>query len=620
MKNRDNIVINNMPAFNTWLVIAYGALVKVKNESGVPNAQVVIRKLKLINNVWCQTDTDEIVYIPVTELDIVKIGSVWKEKKLIYTCTDYTHLIYQKDKIFDFDLTNISNMEVIQYDQHIKELKSSIKDIYTINLDKHDKRSQIINKSLYTKLIDANNNIILIPSLELFTASYTPYHKEIRTRLLQQDFDSALNKYINDGKSYYDYAKHQYVITIIDTMHEDNITFIAYAKFNNITRVRLNKLWNSLEYDLGDKDSSYSVRYPYVLPYNPSHLKLECNGVWLNDNVFLVLKVCNKNLPIDLSLKVKVQNSSTQITTNYIGPKNKNDDKNEPQVKENQTNIDTNIIDSNSTPHIKNITQQIRSEVGTIGPLPHFEYEYETLELQVTKNEIDNGLSFTESKNQSEAIDDYKEINLEQLSSAQANSCESSSTTAKLLMVADCNKDSAILFESVIRALETLKADTKSNIKDFVLLNEKFEPCSSTNTNFYTTLYESIKNDDIKNSWLRLKKRGNKGLEWMGYRSYLLVKVYLYNQKICYLLEIGKKDTEHFSGLLFNNRLKEKFQFNDFIELLKKIVSNDGTNLVNILSMPEMEKEFYSYKHKYNPATKEYIGLASSIKNKIKLI
>lgn len=84
------------------------------------------------------------------------------------------------------------------------------------------------------------------------------------------------------------------MVELYESKNEANISFLAYAKFNPVTRQRLQKLRASIE-----TGSPYSERYPVVLPYHPSELYLQGDGIWLDQETFFMFRINQYSLPID---------------------------------------------------------------------------------------------------------------------------------------------------------------------------------------------------------------------------------------------------------------------------------------------------------------------------------
>jgi hypothetical protein len=162
-------------------------------------------------------------------------------------------------------------------------LGDSLSNIYKINFQEKEEK---FNKTNYTKLISDDGVTVLIPSIELFVSAYTPQHKIIKQRLLQFNLDNAINEFINLDNSKVE--NQEYHIGLHKKMEDSNIKFLAYSKFNNISRNRISYLSSSLEFNSGDIISGYQVRYPIVLPYHPLHLSINSDGLWLNEKTFLI--------------------------------------------------------------------------------------------------------------------------------------------------------------------------------------------------------------------------------------------------------------------------------------------------------------------------------------------
>ena len=138
-KKIENIPFKNLPDNDFYyLVLNYGPAVKLKNESLIPNIQVILRKVNIINLTVEKDSHDTVVYIPIPELDEIRIGSVWKRRqKVLERWKIFDKLEYVEDVNFNFDFT-FNEPEIVKFNEKIDSLEDSISNIYKINFQKSE--------------------------------------------------------------------------------------------------------------------------------------------------------------------------------------------------------------------------------------------------------------------------------------------------------------------------------------------------------------------------------------------------------------------------------------------------------------------------------------------------
>ena len=148
-----------------------------------------------------------------------------------------------------------------------------------------------------------------------------------------------------------------------------------------------------------------------------------------------------------------------------------------------------------------------------------------------------------------------------------------------------------------------------------------------------TTYYETLLNNgfdkkNLEDSWYKLKKRENGKLEELGYREYFLIGIKLFD-KYCYLLEIGKKESESsYLGVIFRDSDLNKLRSVNLVEILKKIVENEGNyskkdpSIINVkkLKAVDLGVKYEKYSHKFNEELNEFVNLKANIESKMKLL
>lgn len=660
MKTNNDVTITRLPDNNfIYVVVNFGVAAKQKLKSETPNIQVILRKVDLINNRFVvKKEHDIVAYVALHELDAVRIGTLWQHKKRIKDVywQDYGDLEYSSKARFSFNFQQF-NPTTVTYEQNIQELDTSLSEIYINNLPvliaSDINKINLLKKTKYTKLIDTNQKVILIPCMELFVSTYTPESKTIKEMLLKFDVDTAINKYLKPSECYID--GDNYILSLEESAKgifgDRNLRFIAYMKLNSIARQRVSKLWSSLEFDEGDIIDKAPVRYPEVLPYHPNTLLIESDGLWLNENVFLVLRINNRSLPQDVDVSIKYDNTSVSILEDHLknsGRENEDinndeekissdaetDDESNPLAPEKGSGINSEDLnlDSNEEPTKRVYKQRVYSEVGVIGEEPQTVHIVNNKHYEITKGTLDEKKGKKKTKpaseihetgeNLTETKDEPSDGAPQGLSSAEESSNDSKDVKKLFVEEKNFSPETQAFFASVIEALEKLKKEYKDF--DYYFVDKEFEDKTSfieANTSFYETLVP--KNNDL---WYRLKVRDKEksGHKNYGFRKYLLIHIIL-KGKHYYLLEIGKKDGERHSGLVFQSGNDMKVSIVILKELLKAVVQNKGAySKVDTLSTGKktlkpvkLGVEYVTYKHTIKK--KKYIRLYEKIKDKLKL-
>lgn len=641
-KNKtEKLPFNNLPDNdNNYLVLNYCAAVKLKNESLIPNIQVILRKVNTDNLTVIKDFPDIVVYLPISELDEVRIGSVWKRrKKVLDRWKNFDTLEYIEDVNFNFDFT-IHNPQMVKFNEEIDSLGDSLSNIYKINFqEKEEKNIHLFNKTNYTKLISDDGITVLIPSIELFVSAYTPQHKIIKQRLLQFNLDDAINEFINLDNS--KVGNQEYHIGLYKKWEDSNIKFLAYAKFNNISRNRISYFYSSLEFNSGDTISGYQVRYPIVLPYHPIHLFISSDGLWLNEKTFLVQRIYIINIPSDITVKAIIEGKIHNIEKKFYKPEEK---ESKPKIieseEENQdyengiTNLleVTNItgMDSNKQPRTRESLYRVQTQVKTIDDnkpkIEILKIEEEKIELIEDPDAEDKKQIDVQNNQETSKID---KDNIENVDGSDAENLPSGNSSRQIKYLSSHRDDETnLLLNQIIEILNNFK--TEEFIVDYKFLDKDFKELNELKE---TTFYETLLNNgfdkkDLEDNWYKLKKRENGELKELGYREYFLIEIKLID-KYCYLLEIGKKESENsYLGVIFRDSIFNKLSNEELIKILKKVVKNEGNYSKKDSSITNEKKlkavdlgvKYEKYSHKFNEKLNEFVNLKSNIRKKIKLL
>ncbi|PUE65480.1 hypothetical protein [Arcobacter caeni] len=638
MQEKNKIPYQKMPGNDcNYLVLNYGAAVKIINESSIPNIQVILRRIDINNQYFIKNYRDIIVYIPIPELDEVRIGSVWrKREKVLEKWKFFDDSEYMEDVDFNFDF-NINPPQIVKFNEKIDSLNDSLSNIYKINFQNTDQyKIPYFNKTNYTKLISDDNITVLIPCIELFVSAYTPEQKQIKQRLLQFNIDDAINEFINLENSKIE--NQEYYIGLNKKMEDSNIKFLAYAKFNKTSRNRISKLSSSLELDEGYFIDKCQARYPMVLPYHPTHLFITSDGLWFNEKTFLVQRIYIISIPSDITVSGVIEKEIFKVEKKIYKPKEKEpkpkivENEEENQNNENGQNSSDEIniigINSNKQPKKRISLFRIKTQVNIIDEnKPKIEIlEKEEEKIEFIEDEKTENNKQIDIQNDEE-ISKKNIENIENVDGSDAKKLTSGDDSRQIkYLLSHCDVETNALFNQITEILNTFKIE--KFIVDYKFLDKNFaEVTELKETTFYETLFiNKFEKKELKDNWYLLRQRENGELKELGYRGYLLIEIKLADDKYCYLLEIGKKESESiYLGVIFKNINFNKLANKNLAQILRKIVINHG----NYSKKDKKEKKFNAvdlgvryktYSHKFDEKLNKFINLDNTIKKKMKLL
>jgi len=559
----------------------YGPVFKNNSDSNVPKVLVLTR---LLDENGVLTDQNQHFNINVTELELVRIGSIWKGRErqddLYIALENYRHNL---EFTFNF---NADKPESVSFDASIEEGKRLIPPFrYSLGdfKDRYVSRKQFHTSTL-TKLESNNRITVLIPSLELLTSAIAPEHKLLRAHLLYKTIDDIVEEYMSEG-----YEKDgTYVVESKNGYFRSNLTLLAYMRNNQTSRSCLSKIWASMQVG----SSEYHDRYPVILPYHPTELTLKGDGVKINDNTFLMLRINGFSLPIDHPIHniidEPVQNPeqfmSRESERNIPRPQN-------PRQKDNLP------ITGDNDPHCEAGELYIRTEVKLIGPEPKIEL------LKKQKN-----------NNEPPKIVPLEKQEIEALSSGEQNYRKDSKGTGAVKQAPIKRGEDLSNIEWAIKELNQLISDPNSEVSDFTYIANDGKEHTKP---IFCYITESAMPQGHKRKWYlydKSKKKDNEDESTktnLYFRKFLIAKIALKENKMIYLLEIEQKGTEAFSGLLFS--VIGDLSQQSIKDLLVAITNNEGRfrkrekgKLVPI-DMPV--KESFVFEHRTNTKLKQYIKI-----------
>ena len=579
--------IENFPDDEIYRVVwAYGSLQKGTTVTTVPEIHVLLvnleydifkEKYQLISNKFT------VVKISIAQLDIARYMTIWKgRKRVVDNWEDFEE--YEKNQKFKLDST-LSICE--SYSKRIDEKtyenffsKEKYKLPYLGNIDDFKKFSS----TTFTKISNEGYDVI-VPSMELYTSTYAPHEQQIRNKLIQFSLDDTLTDYVKLAKE----ESSKYIIKLYHPKTATNISFLAYASLNNITRQRLSELRSSLENGKLDK-------YPVILPYHPSSISLQGDGFWIDDKTFFMLRINKYSLPADFD----IDNITDEIE---VEENNKSNSKNTSisSIEKNLNNYELPVT-NNHNPHIKNGSLAIISEIELLDDSEH-------------KIENKKKTTIIEKRDNTTLVQNTE--NIENVSSSEADSANDSENTGKLHVKSENTLQQSKALDLFLNSINFIKDDNKyiGDEKDSIKIDELYYLDKDSNLNIHKHFIEfkdilEAKNE--KSTFAYMKEIKEHKRTYNGNRKCFVLKICLNNGIWFYLIEIERKDDkEGFSGLLLKP-IKE-FDKNELEDLLINIIKKKG-----IVKNIKFKDKFAIFKHSIDKKTNNLFD--SYLRNFYKII
>lgn len=542
-------VVGTFPKDDKLRVVwMYGAVYKNTGRTRAPEIKIMLKEILPGGEL---STTQIFRKISIAQLDIVRHMTIWRGNRRTISPWKSFGDAYVANKLFSLNTDTSKSISFIE-----KRPNSDYGHFppYRYKMDRIENKSDYWNfaNATYTKIESDEGVTVIIPSMELFTSTYVPQEQKLRNRLLQYNLDDVLAVYIKSGQIIGD----NYHLELYGSKQETNIAFLAYAKFNNVSRQRLSKLFKSLEIS-----SDFPERYPVVLPYHPTKMDIQGDGIWLDKTTFFMFKINQYSLPTD--------NDVESYATELVYEDDESKEKKKQYVKAPRELDDIDIpITNDYNPHTKNASQHILSEVSTLNAnntrIKHRKESISVLNNVDLKIDVDNTEDITK------------------ISSGEADRASDSEKTGNIKIDSQEEKShlqQSKLLQMVLDALNYLK-DEKSNISDGeeeVFIEKIYfvdEKCALSEQQMTTQFSRVLKQSGRKVTlWAKKRKIENHKTKFIGYRNYLLVKIILSNGWCTYLLEIDRKDSnESFLGMVLKPDTElDKYMLSEILfEVMKK--------------------------------------------------
>lgn len=568
--------IENFPDDEIYRVVwAYGSLQKGTTITTVPEIHILLvnleydifrEKYQLISN------KTTVVKISIAQLDIARYMTIWKGRKRV---VDNWENFNQYEKNQKFKLNSTTSI-CESYSKKIDEKKYEIlfpKEKYILPYLDNINDFLKFSHATFTKISNEEYDVI-IPSMELYTSTYAPHEQQIRNKLIQFPLADTLNDYIKSAKE----ESSKYIIELYHPKTATNISFLAYASLNNITRQRLSELRSSLENGKLDK-------YPVILPYHPSSISLQGDGFWIDNKTFFMLRINKYSLPADF----EIDNITDEIE---VEENNKSNSKS-TTISSIERDLDNYELPAtnNHNPHIKNGSLSIISEIELLDDSEH-------------KIENKKKITIIEKRDNTTLVQNTE--NIENVSSSEADSANDSENTGKLYVKSENTLQQSKALDLFLNSINFIKDNNKymGDEKDSIKIDELYYLDKDSNLNIhkhFIELKDILESKNEKSTFAYMKEIKEHKRTYSGNRKCFVLKICLNNGIWFYLIEIERKDDkEGFSGLLLKP-IKE-FDKNELEDLLINIIKKKG-----IVKNIKFKDKFAIFKHSIDKKTNNLV-------------
>jgi hypothetical protein len=583
--------IQDFPNDNVKRVVWwYGAV--YKNGSALSKTPLIdIALREIINYESNELGEATIVKISLPLLDIVRLGTVWVGQHNTGRKWDNYNGTKTESLKLEFDCSS-PMVESINFLDSKPCSDTSKQKSYTIpaykynlwSIDK-DSRYTFFNSKI-TKLLSVNNITVLIPALELLTSTYAPKGQDIRRELFSHSIDEVLALHIDLEQSTGD-VDGIYNITLKRDRHDTNIAFLAYLLCNHVSRSRASKIWSCLTTKRPNPNGViYDDHYPEILPYHPGKLKLECDGIRLNENIFLVFRINKYSMP---------DNHLIYSTIKEKGRSRGNAPKGDDLYVPSEHTVTADLpVTSEFDPGNNAGTAYITSEVKS-------DPDQSIIRQSVPETDFENNANIHALKPEIPA----------QLSSGEVSSSIDSKNTAKLKQSEIENKqsnerqhvDQSQIIREVHNALVDLINSSGSKIQSIKYIDETANLFDNFSLAIFPTEFFGKKGIG---KWPAITYKQYK--DDLGRKRYkitprhlIIAKITLKNTTSAYLLEIERKTlNEGFCGLIFNPNQQE-LTTSWLKNFLKEIAINKGAfrkrDEGKSIEIPLPVHSYYIYDH-----------------------
>jgi hypothetical protein len=317
-------------------------------------------------------DKGTLIKIAASELDSVKVGTIWKGSQKQVKNFKFRN---ESSKSFSFsfpglnltDFRTIKRSEKINVDGVESNINQGEFNLWEHLPQRQEQRASVTSYSQLTILKSSCGVDVFIPSLELFTGTYTPKHKQIRNDLLNYSLVDVINKYVK-RKALVGDNKDIFYLEPKESTVEPNLLFLAHAALNLETKKRLSHVFSAVQ----------SGGNLFIYPYHEKNMEIKSQGIWLDNNKtkFLVLRINAYSLPTEFEIQcpefsyhnIEATTGAQQPAISFKNKKNSSPPittEREPNKRLKPSYHDSNVDIIGSKPTVTYIKKIVENDNGT---------------------------------------------------------------------------------------------------------------------------------------------------------------------------------------------------------------------------------------------------------------
>ncbi|EGT3592922.1 hypothetical protein NMC40_17860 [Proteus mirabilis] len=278
-----------------------------------------------------QSREPQLLQIPISDLDIVRRGSVWLGQKRVsineqeyfefrsnilgkYECFEEDFVIDEiplDNKLLKYN-TKFENGEYLIPYNYFPLPKSGDSD-WRVD---YKNRTRIMNS--YCNVFENNGIEYVIPCMEIFSSLYAPMRKDLRRMIMTHSKEDILKKYIAiDDKSFKVHSNKEVSLKLTTSLGDSSTVLLGHLLLSEYT----NRMFEVIKNSIHTVDDFNNI-YPIVKPYFVGKTKISGRGVWLNEDKtkMLVLRINSFMLPSDIKINVVEKRNVTSETESNIKP------------------------------------------------------------------------------------------------------------------------------------------------------------------------------------------------------------------------------------------------------------------------------------------------------------
>ncbi|MBS7820742.1 hypothetical protein J7552_05525 [Wohlfahrtiimonas chitiniclastica] len=272
-----------------------------------------------------------LIQVPVSDLDIVRRGSVWQgQKRIPISGQEYFEFQSKptgKYECFEEDFV----IDEIPLENRLLEYKTQFNDGEFLVPFKYfdlpesgdqdwkvDYKKRIGVRNSYCNVFKNNGIQYVIPCMEIFSSLYAPMRKDLRRMIMTHSKETILEKYIAmDDESFRIHSNKEVSLKLKTNLGDSSTVFLGHLLLSEYA----NEMFEVIKNSIHTVDSFNNI-YPMVKPYFVGKTKISGKGIWLNEDKtkMLVLRINSFMLPSDIKVNVVEKRNVTSGTENNPKP------------------------------------------------------------------------------------------------------------------------------------------------------------------------------------------------------------------------------------------------------------------------------------------------------------